>query len=164
MICCLRHLRYLWCAIPQAILVCYAKYTGSHRCALTARSGMNTDLGRATSPFEAVGEVAERSRFRSFRRTIWCVLATCLFGPRCIADAGVRIGLPRQLAGSAAVQRYGAGKMFPKWQSSMVLRDQVIVCGTTIAGIVTVLWLVLSKMAKVRLARNELWNNFGRYL
>ena len=55
-----------------------------------------------------------------------------------LADAGVRIGLPRQLAIKAAAQTmYGAGKMALESSTHpAILRDQVTSPGgTTIAGI-----------------------------
>ncbi len=55
-----------------------------------------------------------------------------------LADAGVRIGLPRQLAIKAAAQTmYGSGKMALESSTHpAILRDQVTSPGgTTIAGI-----------------------------
>ena len=88
---------------------------------MTALAGddVNTDLGRAVQAlFEAVGYM-------------FVILDA-------LADAGVRIGLPRQLAIKAAAQTmYGAGKMaLESGNHPAVLRDQVTSPGgTTIAGI-----------------------------
>ena len=110
---------------------------------MTALAGddVNTDLGRAVQAlFEAVGEVAVVSEADLDR-----LGALSGAGPGymfvildALADAGVRIGLPRQLAIKAAAQTmYGAGKMaLESGNHPAVLRDQVTSPGgTTIAGI-----------------------------
>ena len=110
---------------------------------MTALAGddVNTDLGRAVQAlFEAVGEVAVVSEADLDR-----LGALSGAGPGymfvildALADAGVRIGLPRQLALKAAAQTmYGAGKMaLESGNHPAVLRDQVTSPGgTTIAGI-----------------------------
>ena len=84
---------------------------------MTALAGddVHTDLGRAVQAlFEAVGEVAVVSEADLDR-----LGALSGAGPGymfvildALADAGVRIGLPRHLAIKAAAQTmYGAGKM-----------------------------------------------------
>ena len=110
---------------------------------MTALAGddVNTDLGRAVQAlFEAVGEVVVVSEADLDR-----LGALSGAGPGymfvildALADAGVRIGLPRQLAIKAAAQTmYGAGKMaLESGNHPAVLRDQVTSPGgTTIAGI-----------------------------
>ncbi|MDU4216378.1 MAG: pyrroline-5-carboxylate reductase [Veillonella sp.] len=110
---------------------------------MTALAGddVNTDLGRTVRAlFEAVGEVAVVSEADLDR-----LGALSGAGPGymfvildALADAGVRIGLPRQLAIKAAAQTmYGAGKMaLESGNHPAVLRDQVTSPGgTTIAGI-----------------------------
>ena len=110
---------------------------------MTALAGddVNTDLGHAVQAlFEAVGEVAVVSEADLDR-----LGALSGAGPGymfvildALADAGVRIGLPRQLAMKAAAQTmYGAGKMaLESGNHPAVLRDQVTSPGgTTIAGI-----------------------------
>ena len=110
---------------------------------MTALAGddVHTDLGRAVQAlFEAVGEVAVVSEADLDR-----LGALSGAGPGymfvildALADAGVRIGLPRHLAIKAAAQTmYGAGKMaLESGNHPAVLRDQVTSPGgTTIAGI-----------------------------
>ena len=110
---------------------------------MTALAGddVHTDLGRDVQAlFEAVGEVAVVSEADLDR-----LGALCGAGPGymfvildALADAGVRIGLPRHLAIKAAAQTmYGAGKMaLESGNHPAVLRDQVTSPGgTTIAGI-----------------------------
>ena len=110
---------------------------------MTALAGddVHTDLGRDVQAlFEAVGEVAVVSEADLDR-----LGALSGAGPGymfvildALADAGVRIGLPRHLAIKAAAQTmYGAGKMaLESGNHPAVLRDQVTSPGgTTIAGI-----------------------------
>ena len=106
--------------------------------ALTADNGADTTSVEAL--FNAVGEVAVVSEADLDR-----LGALSGAGPGymfvildALADAGVRIGLPRQLAIKAAAQTmYGAGKMaLESGTHPAVLRDQVTSPGgTTIAGI-----------------------------
>lgn len=110
---------------------------------MTALAGddMETDVARGVQAlFEAVGEVAVVSEEDLDR-----LGALSGAGPGymfvildALADAGVRIGLPRQLAIKAAAQTmYGAGKMaLDSGLHPALLRDQVTSPGgTTIAGI-----------------------------
>ena len=110
---------------------------------MTALAGddVHTDLGRDVQAlFEAVGEVVVVSEADLDR-----LGALSGAGPGymfvildALADAGVRIGLPRHLAIKAAAQTmYGAGKMaLESGNHPAVLRDQVTSPGgTTIAGI-----------------------------
>ena len=106
--------------------------------ALTADNGADTIHVEAL--FNAVGEVAVVSEADLDR-----LGALSGAGPGymfvildALADAGVRIGLPRQLAIKAAAQTmYGAGKMaLESGTHPAILRDQVTSPGgTTIAGI-----------------------------
>ena len=106
---------------------------------MTALAGddVHTDLGRDVQAlFEAVGEVAvvseaDLDRLGALSGAMFVILDA-------LADAGVRIGLPRHLAIKAAAQTmYGAGKMaLESGNHPAVLRDQVTSPGgTTIAGI-----------------------------
>ena len=129
-------------ALPTAILYRAMPNTpasiGCGMTALTADNGADTTSVEAL--FNAVGEVAVVSEADLDR-----LGALSGAGPGymfvildALADAGVRIGLPRQLAIKAAAQTmYGAGKMaLESGTHPAVLRDQVTSPGgTTIAGI-----------------------------
>ena len=102
---------------------------------MTALAGddVHTDLGRAVQAlFEAVGDLDRLGALSGAGPGYMFVILDAL------ADAGVRIGLPRHLAIKAAAQTmYGAGKMaLESGNHPAVLRDQVTSPGgTTIAGI-----------------------------
>lgn len=129
-------------ALPTAVLYRAMPNTpasiGCGMTALTADNGADTTSVEAL--FNAVGEVAVVSEADLDR-----LGALSGAGPGymfvildALADAGVRIGLPRQLAIKAAAQTmYGAGKMVLESDTHpAVLRDQVTSPGgTTIAGI-----------------------------
>lgn len=129
-------------ALPTAVLYRAMPNTpasiGCGMTALTADNDADTTLVEAL--FNAVGEVAVVSEADLDR-----LGALSGAGPGymfvildALADAGVRIGLPRQLAIKAAAQTmYGAGKMaLESGTHPAILRDQVTSPGgTTIAGI-----------------------------
>ena len=129
-------------ALPTAVLCRAMPNTpasiGCGMTALTADNGADTTSVEAL--FNAVGEVAVVSEADLDR-----LGALSGAGPGymfvildALADAGVRIGLSRQLAIKAAAQTmYGAGKMaLESGTHPAVLRDQVTSPGgTTIAGI-----------------------------
>lgn len=129
-------------ALPTAVLYRAMPNTpafiGCGMTALTADNGADTIHVEAL--FNAVGEVAVVSEADLDR-----LGALSGAGPGymfvildALADAGVRIGLPRQLAIKAAAQTmYGAGKMaLESGTHPAILRDQVTSPGgTTIAGI-----------------------------
>lgn len=130
-------------ALPTAVLYRAMPNTpasiGCGMTALTADDGADT-TSSVEALFNAVGEVAVVSEADLDR-----LGALSGAGPGymfvildALADAGVRIGLPRQLAIKAAAQTmYGAGKMaLESGTHPAVLRDQVTSPGgTTIAGI-----------------------------
>ena len=129
-------------ALPTAILYRAMPNTpASIGCGMTALTADNdADTTSVEALFNAVGEVAVVSEADLDR-----LGALSGAGPGymfvildALADAGVRIGLPRQLAIKAAAQTmYGAGKMaLEPGTHPAVLRDQVTSPGgTTIAGI-----------------------------
>lgn len=129
-------------ALPMAVLYRVMPNTpASIGCGMTALTADNdADTTSVESLFNAVGEVAVVSEADLDR-----LGALSGAGPGymfvildALADAGVRIGLPRQLAIKAAAQTmYGAGKMaLESGTHPAVLRDQVTSPGgTTIAGI-----------------------------
>ena len=129
-------------ALPMAVLYRVMPNTpASIGCGMTALTADNdADTTSVEALFNAVGEVAVVSEADLDR-----LGALSGAGPGymfvildALADAGVRIGLPRQLAIKAAAQTmYGASKMALKSGTHpAVLRDQVTSPGgTTIAGI-----------------------------
>lgn len=129
-------------ALPTAVLYRAMPNTpASIGCGMTALTADNgADTIHVEALFNAVGEVAVVSEADLDR-----LGALSGAGPGymfvildALADAGVRIGLPRQLAIKAAAQTmYGAGKMaLESGTHPAVLRDQVTSPGgTTIAGI-----------------------------
>ena len=129
-------------ALPNAVLYRAMPNTpASIGCGMTALTADNgADTIHVEALFNAVGEVAVVSEADLDR-----LGALSGAGPGymfvildALADAGVRIGLPRQLAIKAAAQTmYGAGKMaLESGTHPAVLRDQVTSPGgTTIAGI-----------------------------
>ena len=128
--------------LPTAVLYRAMPNTpASIGCGMTALTADNgADTTHVEALFNAVGEVAVVSEADLDR-----LGALSGAGPGymfvildALADAGVRIGLPRQLAIKAAAQTmYGAGKMaLESGTHPAVLRDQVTSPGgTTIAGI-----------------------------
>lgn len=128
--------------LPTAVLYRAMPNTpASIGCGMTALTADNgADTIHVEALFNAVGEVAVVSEADLDR-----LGALSGAGPGymfvildALADAGVRIGLPRQLAIKAAAQTmYGAGKMaLESGTHPAVLRDQVTSPGgTTIAGI-----------------------------
>ena len=125
-------------ALPTAVLYRAMPNTpASIGCGMTA---LTADTIHVEALFNAVGEVAVVSEADLDR-----LGALSGAGPGymfvildALADAGVRIGLPRQLAIKAAAQTmYGAGKMaLESGTHPAILRDQVTSPGgTTIAGI-----------------------------
>lgn len=129
-------------ALPMAVLYRVMPNTpASIGCGMTALTADNdADTTSVEALFNAVGEVAVVSEADLDR-----LGALSGAGPGymfvildALADAGVRIGLPRQLAIKAAAQTmYGAGKMaVDTGCHPAILRDQVTSPGgTTIAGI-----------------------------
>lgn len=129
-------------ALPTVVLYRAMPNTlASIGCGMTALTADNgADTIHVEALFNAVGEVAVVSEADLDR-----LGALSGAGPGymfvildALADAGVRIGLPRQLAIKAAAQTmYGAGKMaLESGTHPAVLRDQVTSPGgTTIAGI-----------------------------
>lgn len=129
-------------ALPTAVLYRAMPNTpASIGCGMTALTADNdADTTFVEALFNAVGEVAVVSEADLDR-----LGALSGAGPGymfvildALADAGVRIGLPRQLAIKAAAQTmYGAGKMaLESGTHPAILRDQVTSPGgTTIAGI-----------------------------
>ena len=129
-------------AFPTAVLYRAMPNTpASIGCGMTALTADNgADTIHVEALFNAVGEVAVVSEADLDR-----LGALSGAGPGymfvildALADAGVRIGLPRQLAIKAAAQTmYGAGKMaLESGTHPAILRDQVTSPGgTTIAGI-----------------------------
>ena len=129
-------------ALPNAVLYRAMPNTpASIGCGMTALTADNgADTIHVEALFNAVGEVAVVSEADLDR-----LGALSGAGPGymfvildALADAGVRIGLPRQLAIKAAAQTmYGAGKMaLESGTHPAILRDQVTSPGgTTIAGI-----------------------------
>ena len=129
-------------ALPTAVLYRAMPNTpASIGCGMTALTADNgADTIHVEALFNAVGEVAVVSEADLDR-----LGALSGAGPGymfvildALADAGVRIGLPRQLAIKAAAQTmYGAGKMaLESGTHPAILRDQVTSPGgTTIAGI-----------------------------
>ena len=128
--------------LPTAVLYRAMPNTpASIGCGMTALTADNgADTTHVEALFNAVGEVAVVSEADLDR-----LGALSGAGPGymfvildALADAGVRIGLPRQLAIKATAQTmYGAGKMaLESGTHPAVLRDQVTSPGgTTIAGI-----------------------------
>ena len=128
--------------LPTAVLYRAMPNTpASIGCGMTALTADNgADTIHVEALFNAVGEVAVVSEADLDR-----LGALSGAGPGymfvildALADAGVRIGLPRQLAIKAAAQTmYGAGKMaLESGTHPAILRDQVTSPGgTTIAGI-----------------------------
>lgn len=128
--------------LPTAVLYRAMPNTpASIGCGMTALTADNgADTIHVEALFNAVGEVAVVSEADLDR-----LGALSGAGPGymfvildALADAGVRIGLPRQLAIKVAAQTmYGAGKMaLESGTHPAVLRDQVTSPGgTTIAGI-----------------------------
>ena len=128
--------------LPTAVLYRAMPNTpASIGCGMTALTADNgADTTHVEALFNAVGEVAVVSEANLDR-----LGALSGAGPGymfvildALADAGVRIGLPRQLAIKATAQTmYGAGKMaLESGTHPAVLRDQVTSPGgTTIAGI-----------------------------
>lgn len=129
-------------ALPKAVLYRAMPNTpAAIGCGMTALTcDSDVDTSAVESLFSAVGEVAVVSEADLDR-----LGALSGAGPGymfvildALADAGVRIGLPRALAIKAAAQTmYGAGKMaLETGAHPAVLRDQVTSPGgTTIAGI-----------------------------
>lgn len=129
-------------SLPMAVLYRAMPNTpASIGCGMTALTADDeSDTTHVEALFNAVGEVAVVSEADLDR-----LGAVSGAGPGymfvildALADAGVRIGLPRQLAIKAAAQTmYGAGKMaLESGTHPAVLRDQVTSPGgTTIAGI-----------------------------
>ena len=129
-------------ALPTAVLYRAMPNTpASIGCGMTALTADNdADTTFVEALFNAVGEVAVVSEADLDR-----LGALSGAGPGymfvildALADAGVRIGLPRQLSIKAAAQTmYGAGKMaLESGTHPAILRDQVTSPGgTTIAGI-----------------------------
>lgn len=129
-------------SLPTAVLYRAMPNTpASIGCGMTALTADDeSDTTHVEALFNAVGEVAVVSEADLDR-----LGAVSGAGPGymfvildALADAGVRIGLPRQLAIKAAAQTmYGAGKMaLESGTHPAVLRDQVTSPGgTTIAGI-----------------------------
>lgn len=129
-------------ALPKAIVYRAMPNTpASIGCGMTALTTAATvDTTSVEAFFEAVGEVvvvseSDLDRLGALSGTGPGYMFVILDA---LADAGVRIGLPRSLAIKAAAQTmYGAGKMaLSSSEHPAVLRDQVTSPGgTTIAGI-----------------------------